>query len=117
MNILVVEDDTEIAAFVSRGLRRAGYLVDGALDGLSGEKMARNAIYDAAIVDFRCAGASHVVGHRGPQVAQRVRQGAARETAGDIHHRPRRNYGRIGRRRGAARIDGGRVFAEIVYLL
>ena len=71
---------------------------------------------DAAVVDFRCAGASHVVGHRGPQVAQRVRQGAARETARDIHHRPRRDYGRIGRRRGAARIDGGRVFAEIVYL-
>src|SRR6476619_3303652 len=56
MNILVIEDDAEISAFVSRGLRRAGYLVDCASDGLSGEKMARAAIYDAAIVDLMLPG-------------------------------------------------------------
>jgi len=56
MNILVVEDDAEISAFVSRGLRRAGYVVDCAADGLSGEKMARAAIYDAAIVDLMLPG-------------------------------------------------------------
>ena len=56
MNILVVEDDAEIAAFVSRGLRRAGYTVACAADGFSGEKMARAAIYDAAIVDLMLPG-------------------------------------------------------------
>jgi DNA-binding response OmpR family regulator len=52
MNVLVIEDDAEIANFVSRGLRRAGYVVDCASDGEKGEEMARTAIYDAAIVDL-----------------------------------------------------------------
>jgi DNA-binding response OmpR family regulator len=56
MNVLVIEDDAEISAFVARGLRRAGYLVDCAADGLTGEKMARAAIYDAAIVDLMLPG-------------------------------------------------------------
>ena len=56
MKLLVVEDDAEISAFVSRGLRRAGYSVDCAADGLSGETMAREAIYDAAIVDLMLPG-------------------------------------------------------------
>jgi DNA-binding NtrC family response regulator len=57
MNILVVEDDAEILAFVSHGLRRAGYNVHCASDGLSGEKkMARAAIYDTAIVDLMLPG-------------------------------------------------------------
>lgn len=56
MNILVIEDDTEIAAFVARGFQRAGYSVDCAVDGRKGEKMARSAIYDAAIVDLMLPG-------------------------------------------------------------
>jgi two-component system, OmpR family, response regulator len=56
MNILVVEDDAEIAAFVSRGLRRAGYAVDCANDGTTGEQLARSSIYDAAIVDLMLPG-------------------------------------------------------------
>lgn len=56
MNILVVEDDPEISAFVSRGLRRAGYFVESAADGITGEQMARSAIYDAAIVDLMLPG-------------------------------------------------------------
>jgi two-component system, OmpR family, response regulator len=56
MNILVVEDDSEISAFVSLGLRRAGYAVHCAGDGLSGEGMARSAKYDAAIVDLMLPG-------------------------------------------------------------
>lgn len=56
MNILVVEDDTEISAFVLRGLRSAGYTVDCAPDGLSGETMARTAVYDVAIVDLMLPG-------------------------------------------------------------
>jgi two-component system, OmpR family, response regulator len=56
MNLLVVEDDAEISAFVAHGLRRAGYCVDCAADGLTGETMARAAIYDAAIVDLMLPG-------------------------------------------------------------
>ena len=58
MNILVIEDDAEISAFVSRGLQRAGYGVDCAADGHKGEEMARSAIYDAAIVDLMLPGQS-----------------------------------------------------------
>lgn len=56
MNILVVEDDAEISAFVASGLCRAGYTVDCASDGLEAEKMARSAIYDAAVVDLMLPG-------------------------------------------------------------
>jgi DNA-binding response OmpR family regulator len=56
MNVLVIEDDAEICAFVAGGLRRVGYAVDCANDGLSGEMMARNSIYDVAIVDLMLPG-------------------------------------------------------------
>jgi two-component system, OmpR family, response regulator len=56
MNILVIEDDAKIAAFVSRGLRRAGYVVNCATDGNTGEEMARCMICDAAIVDLMLPG-------------------------------------------------------------
>jgi DNA-binding response OmpR family regulator len=56
MNVLVVEDDPQISEFVSRGLRRAGYTVDCAADGVFGEKMARDSIYDVAIVDLMLPG-------------------------------------------------------------
>src|SRR5688572_5168116 len=56
MKILLVEDDAEISASVARGLRRAGYQVDCADDGLAGERMARSATYDAAIVDLMLPG-------------------------------------------------------------
>jgi DNA-binding response OmpR family regulator len=56
MNILVVEDDTEISASVSRGLRRAGHTVECADDGLLGEQMARTGIYDVAILDLMLPG-------------------------------------------------------------
>jgi len=56
MNILVIEDDAEIASFVAHGLQRAGYAVDCAGDGCKGEKMARSAVYDAAIVDLMLPG-------------------------------------------------------------
>ncbi len=56
MNVLVVEDDAKISAFVSQGLRRAGYFVDCAKDGIAGEKMAREAIYDVVILDLMLPG-------------------------------------------------------------
>jgi DNA-binding response OmpR family regulator len=56
MNILVIEDDAEIAAFVSQGLRRASYAVDCASDGKTGEELARSASYHAVIVDLMLPG-------------------------------------------------------------
>lgn len=56
MNILVIEDDAEIASFVTRGLRRGGYEVDRAADGENGLRMALGAGYDTAIVDLMLPG-------------------------------------------------------------
>ena len=51
MRILVVEDDADAAAFVSKGLREAGHVVDHAIDGETGLNMASAGDYDAYIVD------------------------------------------------------------------
>ena len=56
MPILVVEDDTEIAAFVSRGLRQSGYEVDRVESGTAGLQLAMNAGYEAAVVDLMLPG-------------------------------------------------------------
>lgn len=52
MRILVVEDDSKIAAFVSNGLKQAGYVVDHATDGLAGLHLAMMEPYDAAVIDI-----------------------------------------------------------------
>lgn len=51
MRILVVEDDSEAAAHVSKGLREAGHVVDHALDGEVGFNMAGAGDYDAYVID------------------------------------------------------------------
>jgi two-component system OmpR family response regulator len=51
MRILVVEDDSEAAAHVSKGLREAGHVVDHALDGEVGLNMAGSGDYDAYVID------------------------------------------------------------------
>jgi two-component system OmpR family response regulator len=51
MRILVVEDDHEAAAHVSKGLREAGHVVDHALDGEVGFNMAGVGDYDAYVID------------------------------------------------------------------
>jgi two-component system OmpR family response regulator len=56
MPILVIEDDAEIAGFVSRGLRQEGYEVDRAQDGVAGLKLAMTAGYEAAILDLMLPG-------------------------------------------------------------
>jgi two-component system copper resistance phosphate regulon response regulator CusR len=52
MRILVVEDDRAIREFLERGLREAGYPVDTASDGRTGEALALEGIYDALVVDL-----------------------------------------------------------------
>ena len=51
MRILVIEDDGEAAAYLSKGLREAGHVVDHALDGEAGLNMAGAGDYDAYVID------------------------------------------------------------------
>ncbi len=52
----MVEDDSDIASFVSRGLREAGYSVDAVLDGDTGMERALSGLYDAVILDLMLPG-------------------------------------------------------------
>ena len=50
MRILLVEDEKKTAAFLSKGLREAGFHVDSASDGESGVEQAVATRYDLLIV-------------------------------------------------------------------
>ncbi len=52
MKLLLVEDDTQTAAFIIKGLNQSGFLVAHAQGGKSGLHMAITELYDAAIVDI-----------------------------------------------------------------
>src|SRR5437764_4085464 len=49
--IVVIEDENKTAAFLSKGLREAGFAVDVALDGEKGLEQARAIRFDLLIVD------------------------------------------------------------------
>jgi len=51
MRILVIEDDTEAAAYMAKGLREAGHVVDLAATGTDGLFLATSERWDAMIVD------------------------------------------------------------------
>ena len=51
MRILVVEDDSKIASFVTNGLKQSGYAVDHCSDGEEGLFRAQAINYDAVVVD------------------------------------------------------------------
>lgn len=51
MRILVIEDDQEAAAYMVKGLKESGYVVDHAEEGRTGLIMAADESYDAVIVD------------------------------------------------------------------
>jgi len=52
MRLLVVEDDVAIQGFLKRALSEAGYQVDTATDGKTGELRALEGIHDAFIIDL-----------------------------------------------------------------
>ena len=52
MRLLLVEDDLQIASFITKGLRQAGFAVDHAAEGEDGLGLALNEPYDAAIIDI-----------------------------------------------------------------
>ncbi len=51
MRILVIEDDRQAAAFMAKGLRESGHVVDVAGDGRDGLVMAQSNDYDVLVVD------------------------------------------------------------------
>ncbi|PNS09186.1 response regulator transcription factor [Solilutibacter silvestris] len=51
MRILVIEDDTQTADFVLKGLREDGHTADGASDGREGLFLATTEQYDAIVMD------------------------------------------------------------------
>jgi len=56
MRVLVIEDDSKIASFITKGLEQAGFAVDHAADGEDGLFMATNESYDAAVIDIMLPG-------------------------------------------------------------
>ena len=51
MRILVIEDDTQAATYIARGLKEQGHLVEHAGDGEEGLALAREDRFDALVVD------------------------------------------------------------------
>ena len=51
MHILIIEDDGDAAAYLSKGLAESGHSVDHAVDGDDGLHMALSADYDVLVVD------------------------------------------------------------------
>ncbi|HYE52751.1 MAG TPA: response regulator, partial [Azospirillaceae bacterium] len=51
MKILVIEDDAQAAAYMAKGLKEAGHVVDVAPDGTQGLFLAGSEHYDVLVVD------------------------------------------------------------------
>lgn len=51
MRILIVEDDRGTSRFIEKGFSEAGYTIDAVFDGLEGEYIASNQVYDLIILD------------------------------------------------------------------
>lgn len=56
VRILVIEDEARLAAFISKGLSELSFVVDTAVDGLSGLQQARSTSYDLVILDIMLPG-------------------------------------------------------------
>lgn len=56
MRVLVVEDETRLAANIVAGLREAGFAVDHAADGIDASGFAEQGFYDAIILDLMLPG-------------------------------------------------------------
>ena len=56
MQVLLIEDDPDIASMISRGLTEAGYAVSVAPDGNTGLQMATGHKYDIYVIDIMLPG-------------------------------------------------------------
>jgi two-component system, OmpR family, response regulator len=52
MHVLVIEDETKVASFISRGLEEEGYSVEVAFDGEEGLDLLRSREYDIVLLDL-----------------------------------------------------------------
>ena len=52
MRVLVIEDETKVASFISRGLEEEGYTVETAFDGKEGLELLRSREYDIVLLDL-----------------------------------------------------------------
>ena len=52
MNILLIEDEKHVSAFIKKGLEEESYNVDVAFDGYTGKKLAMLEVYDAILIDI-----------------------------------------------------------------
>ena len=68
VNILVVEDEPKVVAFLKKGLEEHGYSVDVAYDGHMGEKLAIKGGYDLVILDII------IPGMNGIELCKRIRE-------------------------------------------
>lgn len=68
IRLMVIEDDVEIADFISRGLREEGFLVEVAGDGISGWQTLKSSAWDVVVLDW------WLPGQDGLTVLQRFRQ-------------------------------------------
>src|ERR1700759_2814980 len=56
MRILLVEDEPKTGAYLRKGLSEAGYVVDWAEDGVTGQHQAETEDYDLLILDVMLPG-------------------------------------------------------------
>lgn len=56
MKVLIIEDDRKISAFVQKGLKEQGYVVDACHDGDSGYDLACGETYDVILLDIMLPG-------------------------------------------------------------
>ena len=52
MNILLIEDEVHVSAFIKKGLEEEGFHVDVAFDGYTGNKLALQEVYDVILLDI-----------------------------------------------------------------
>ena len=52
MNVLVVQDDPQIASFIKRGLEAEGFAVRTASDGAEGLKLSTSLDFDLIVLDL-----------------------------------------------------------------
>ncbi|GJL74637.1 response regulator transcription factor [Nitrosomonas sp.] len=56
MRLLLIEDDLKIAAFIGKGLKEAGFIIEHTCNGNAGLQMALTSSYDVALIDIMLPG-------------------------------------------------------------
>lgn len=68
MNILVIEDEQKVAAFLKNGLEEQGYRIDLAYDATMGERLAMNNEYQVILLDVI------IPGMNGLQLCKKIKE-------------------------------------------